>query len=215
MQMKTVEHLSYSPLKSVAFGHAPSKRDIRVAWDTTQRFLARHTQGVMRNEIFVEAVGPAGYGGEKMTFPTQQHALDTFGAPEDSKDHWCRWRVGIDAIPKAFDLISRAYPVHRNQAFSFGFNIAQDFRWRGIADTTLAGSSLGILFSDFNGMFFQPDYVFPFAFDAQEHRQWLRALMADSPFRLSELYFRRAIPTKAGSSYRLLKLEKNWLTSDP
>ncbi|RZZ89704.1 hypothetical protein [Pseudoxanthomonas winnipegensis] len=213
--MDTVEHLSYSPPKSIGFGHAPTKRNVFDAWDMTQRFLTRNTQGALRTDILVEAVGPSGYAGEKMKFPSQERALATFGAPEKSEGHWCRWRIGIEDVPKAFELFSYAHASHQRKVSSFRFCITQDFRWRGIDDTTIAGSYLGINFDDFNGMFFQPAYVFPFAFDAQEHRPWLQALMKDSPFKLREPYFKRALQTKAGNSYRALKLDKNWLTNAP
>ncbi|AXK71257.1 hypothetical protein DWG18_02430 [Lysobacter sp. TY2-98] len=86
-----------------------------------------------------------------------------------------------------------------------------DFRWLGVPDNAIAGSSLGFVIDDYQGIFLQPEFVFPFAWNDLQHREWLSGVLADSPFRPKEQYFKRAIPTKTRNRYRTLKLPPGWI----
>ena len=205
------EHLIYHPPKSVAFGHAPRKIDVRTAWKMAQEFIDRHTTGRLRSDIYAEAIGPLGYGGEKMLFPSQKYAKDLFGESVESENHWCKWRLTESDVPAVFDLFLRSHQHHRKIVSSFNFDLTYDFKWSDIEDSTIGGSFLGISFNDYNGIFLQPTFVFPFAWDALHHREWLGRVLDDSPFRFREQYFKRAVPTKTNDRYRTLKLTKGWL----
>ena len=205
------EHLIYDPPKSVAFGHAPRKMDVRTAWGMTQEFIDRHTIGQLRSDIFAESVGPLGYGGDRMLFPSQKLAEELLGEPVESGEHWCKWPLTESNIPAAFDLFLRAHQHHRKIVSSFRFDLTYNFKWSGIEDSTIGGSFLGIHFNDYNGIFMQPTFVFPFAWDALQYREWLGQVLDDSPFRFRDQYFKRAVPTKANDGYRTLKLAKGWL----
>jgi hypothetical protein len=212
--MDMTEHLIYAPSKAASFGHAPRKRDARSAWENALTFLDHHASGRFRADIYAECIGPLGYGGGKMIFPSQQRANEAFGEPVESMDHWCRWRLGLSDIPSAMNLFFQAHEHHRKLVSSFTFHLSFDFRWSDIDDLTIEGSSLGFHVDDYLGIFLQPTFVFPFSWNSSQHREWLRRVLDDSPFRFREQYFKRAMPTKAKNSYRVLKLAKGWLDAD-
>lgn len=211
MYTSMTEHLIYDPPKSVAFGHAPRKMDVRTAWKMAQEFIDRHTAGQFRPDIFADSIGPLGYGGDRMLFPSQQYAKQLFGQSIEAGEHLCRWHLTESNIPEAFDLFVRSHQHHRKVVSSFKFYLVYDFKWSAIEDSTIGGSSIGIHFDDYNGIFMQPTFVFPFAWDTLQYREWLGQVLDDSPFRFREQYFKRAVPTKASDGYRTLKLEKGWL----
>lgn len=204
------EHLYYQPPKSSAFGHSPKKRNPVAAWEATQQFLARHARGQFRASTRAQTVGPRGFGCEKMVFQSQQRAYELFGEPVESGDHWCAWNLGPSDISAAMELFFQAHQHHRKIVSSFRLSLCFDFRWSHLQDATIEGSSLGLVINDYQGIFLQPTFVFPFAWNDLQHREWLGRVINDAPFRFSEQHFKRAIPTKAGNRYRMLNLPRDW-----
>lgn len=146
-----------------------------------------------------------------MIFPSQKRGTELFGKPIESGEHWCKWSLTESNVPAAFDLFLCSHQHHRKIVSSFSFCLTYDFKWSRIEDSTIGGSFLGIYFNDYNGIFMQPTFVFPFAWDALQHREWLGQVLNDCPFRFREQYFKRGVLTKASDGYRTLKLAKGWL----
>lgn len=206
------EHLLYGPPKSAGFGHRSRVRNTRNAWQQTQSFLEKHTLGGFRS---TERIRLHCYGSDKSTLDELESA---FGKPTSFQEaatysQFQAWCLDDTTIPQLTDIYFRAPGFPRQDGTHIRFDVCYDFRWR-IDDGICAGSHLGIIF-DRDGIFLQPTFAFPFAWDSPIDRARLEVILADAPFRFREQYFKRAILTKAGNSYRRLKLDSGWLSSAP
>jgi hypothetical protein len=136
-------------------------------------------------------------------------ARESFGKEIDDAYTVRQWKLVPQQLPKALDLFFTCSQWPQQKMGPVILNICYDFHWRAFENDSVNKSILGVTFNS-QKIFLQPTFVFPFAWNAREHLDWLNQIMTNSPFRFRDQYFKRNMPAKIGTGYRTVKLPKDW-----
>jgi len=206
------ELLVYAPPKSAAFGHEARTRDPKTAWSLTERFLSAHTVPTLRKDVRFECWAPNDWTDTEVANASLETARANFGRERDDSHTVRHWALAPEQLQTALDLFFACDRWRQQDMGPIVVNICYDFYWRIFADAPVRKSRLGVTFNR-QRVFLRPSFVFPFPWDSREYVDWLDVITASAPFRFRDEYFKRAIPTKSGDDYRVLKLLKGWRTA--